>query len=1754
MSALQRSPRPSPARGRIVAATALVCLMLGQAAPAAGQSPAALAWPDDGLVTDVRSLLLAYYNQEAAPLAPPDDLAPLDTARLAAAPKDPDTLWESLGGRVDPRVDVSPACHGAQGAAAVIDCTGARLALALARPYRGGLTLFGPGVRFSAAESLVIAAGQHALYHAFVLEYDADRADGPAPTTGRGPRDHKPYHAALIRAYEAHMRDTLVKMLRDRREDAAFQASLTRSAGWLLLPYVRTLQALERHHAWGSVADRRNALAVISALGQRIWWEWVQAQPSGPRTAGFADLGSRATYDAAVAREPALAGTGSFVIDGQPIESLRPASVDAGTNDGLWFDADFTVPGEWYCAQFGFDAGDGRACMAHARRLSLGGQNSPFGGYYGADGCGQRAGAPSAYGCGETNLGSSAEEWLGTYVGARAGMRLLGLLAQSGDPAAPPGAIGPGGYTVVSDRLGYGVAGWHGGEGYQDDLEWTWAPGGVQAIRTLSAGRHDAERQNGRLSLGEDSTSPQSMALDGDTWATGGAESPGAIENHMPGPNPLYGSVIFGQVLDDKADAVLAPSLYDAVHRNHPDEFSVWVWLLQSTYYRCLAGADPADPACFAFASPLRKPLFVDPSDATVPLATRYLWRDRDVALPAGSVASGAANGREGPGLPWVAVPACASGTPSGYLVTEWGFGAYNLLLQGAGGFMRLAAARVAEAPPPGFESSYAEANAAVLAPWFGEMRRLVREILRLYRTSVNGYGYVPDIEHGRCLGPGGAPLTWRAATGELLTTAVARRAHWYSASATWYWWYDSRWLAVDAATWSPAAASPTPTWTPRATASRTATPTEAHTTTRTPTRTPTRTQTPDASATPSATPSDTPRAPGDTPTATPSATRTATPTSRPTATRTPTIAASRTPSPPASATASALPSATPTTLVPTPTEVPSSTPTRQPSCDRDLVPNGGFESGFQGWRWDGQAALRYVDRTGQGTASAMLTGRNDTRATLTHAIAPPSGATHHWVSFWWKVESEEPGSNTRPEDWMAFVWYDGGGVKTRVEMVSNLSPRGAWRPSGYRLPADVSAIGFEAGSNRRDPTELYVDDVRVEGCRDDQPWPVVQIAPAQAIVGDLLAASASEFVAHDTIALWLIEPATQRRIDLPDRVAGSAGAWNAEVIARTPAGIWNLAATEIGRGRSAAAAFEVTTGARELVPVSRSDRTEQSTTLDFVPPAATVRVGDTIDLDLHLADVRDLYAGQVEVAYDPAVLEIVDQNLLQPGIQAVPGDFVAPFTILRNVVDTANNKLLFSFTLSGARPGVNGSGTVMRLTVRGVGAGTSTLGLARTLLSDSGSREIARVATDGVITVTAGQPGTPPTPPTATGTATPSPIPARTATPTATATRTAATPTPGSATPTATPLRSAPGWATPGGMLPTGPVRAVAVDAAGRVWFRVAAIAGGPDTATVIEPSGRRRDFASLRAAVAADRAAIVAGGTLPEFWAPGAGGAVWVGASRYDGAAWQTLRPDVADAAGDLRHAERVVIDGGERVWVPFSTTASCDAGPDCGAEGIVGMDAAGGAEGDMLLPRRSEPGALGVPSLRLEARLAGGGVAVVGPEAAWFPPDRTPHPIPDLARNPATGRAGFGWITASTRRPDGRLEVFAVVDAAAGQGTYRAVSYGWTGGSWQRDPLDGLPLADAAAAYPIPIVAAAYDDQGALWIATRRGEIAVRQGGRWVQTFTSANSPLGAPVAAIAAGAGAVWIGTERGALRYGGATGQTAYLPFLTRLRP
>ncbi len=64
--------------------------------------------------------------------------------------------------------------------------------------------------------------------------------------------------------------------------------------------------------------------------------------------------------------------------------------------------------------------------------------------------------------------------------------------------------------------------------------------------------------------------------------------------------------------------------------------------------------------------------------------------------------------------------------------------------------------------------------------------------------------------------------------------------------------------------------------------------------------------------------------------------------------------------------------------------------------------------------------------------------------------------------------------------------------------------------------------------------------------------------------------------------------------------------------------------------------------------------------TVTLSPNPLTLGVGQTLPVQLKVADVTDLYGFEVHLKFDPAVIQIEDADKNTPGVQMLPGDFLA--------------------------------------------------------------------------------------------------------------------------------------------------------------------------------------------------------------------------------------------------------------------------------------------------------------------------------------------------------------------------------------------------------------------------------------------------------------------------------------------------------------
>lgn len=204
-------------------------------------------------------------------------------------------------------------------------------------------------------------------------------------------------------------------------------------------------------------------------------------------------------------------------------------------------------------------------------------------------------------------------------------------------------------------------------------------------------------------------------------------------------------------------------------------------------------------------------------------------------------------------------------------------------------------------------------------------------------------------------------------------------------------------------------------------------------------------------------------------------------------------------------------------------------------------------------------------------------------------------------------------------------------------------------------------------------------------------------------------------------------------------------------------------------------------------------------------PFLSAVPVGGTTVVNVNIENPVNLVAFEIQLDFEPAVIQIDDSDPEQPGAQVGLGSLVdgREYFAVTNQVDNGAGVIHVAVTLLGAGSAINEDGTLLTMTVRGAADGASPLALTSVALADTQANMLAANLVDGVVVVGADITITPeptPTPtatssPTATATARPTDVPASaTASPTATPTEVAPSATPSAtATASSTPTQSQP-------------------------------------------------------------------------------------------------------------------------------------------------------------------------------------------------------------------------------------------------------------------------------------------------------------------------------------------------------------------------
>jgi hypothetical protein len=134
--------------------------------------------------------------------------------------------------------------------------------------------------------------------------------------------------------------------------------------------------------------------------------------------------------------------------------------------------------------------------------------------------------------------------------------------------------------------------------------------------------------------------------------------------------------------------------------------------------------------------------------------------------------------------------------------------------------------------------------------------------------------------------------------------------------------------------------------------------------------------------------------------------------------------------------------------------------------------------------------------------------------------------------------------------------------------------------------------------------------------------------------------------------------------------------------------------------------------------------------TLDLAP-------GDVGTLALRVENVTHLAGAEVNLTFDPALLEVVDADASTEGAQIAHGDFLSPDFVVQNTTDPAIGTVDYAIACMPLDKAVSGSGVLARITFRALAEGETLVTIRSALLADMQRQPIAVETGSSVVVVT---------------------------------------------------------------------------------------------------------------------------------------------------------------------------------------------------------------------------------------------------------------------------------------------------------------------------------------------------------------------------------------------------------------------------------
>lgn len=135
-------------------------------------------------------------------------------------------------------------------------------------------------------------------------------------------------------------------------------------------------------------------------------------------------------------------------------------------------------------------------------------------------------------------------------------------------------------------------------------------------------------------------------------------------------------------------------------------------------------------------------------------------------------------------------------------------------------------------------------------------------------------------------------------------------------------------------------------------------------------------------------------------------------------------------------------------------------------------------------------------------------------------------------------------------------------------------------------------------------------------------------------------------------------------------------------------------------------------------------------------PSTQQLNIADITTIEIHIDNITNLMAADIELRFDPNILQAQDANSNKDGIQIQPGNFLIPDFIVSNQIDNEVGVARYTVTQLPPNAPANGSGLLASITFQTVGEGSSQLTFTLTKLATGEGQQISVTAQSGQVIV----------------------------------------------------------------------------------------------------------------------------------------------------------------------------------------------------------------------------------------------------------------------------------------------------------------------------------------------------------------------------------------------------------------------------------